>query len=228
MSAGALAYDLLSPYETLVAELENVADHSGCGSIKQAGPMRERFKKEANGSISFDCVLLLRNWHARKERIHIVVHVQESITGKKSDYILTRSTVRVSYYSIRGTKATPLHTVHFDYGPEQACHPIFHAQISPDCVQIPAEDLIDLGHELEAQGAANIFKNARIPTSDMTLSSVLLCLVADHIDHAFFSDFRGRVRELQDRLPRPSFEKTRASLLAQSNHFRSVHWFAHM
>jgi len=229
MAAKGLPYALPSSYESLISKVDEVVTKANSGTVKMPETaLRDCFKRDnLTDPLTFVYEFQLRNWHARKERVHIVIQVQETITGVAPYFVLAKSTVRVSYFSVDGKKAFPLHTIHFDYGPAQKCHPIFHAQLTADHLSLSAEDLIELGHELVVHNPIKIFKNARIPTADMSLPSVLICLVADHIDNKFFPGFLDEVRDLQDKLPRPLFDHTKFSLQRQPHHLGSSHWYAH-
>jgi len=224
---GPVAYAVRSQYETLLADLEKQADQSDCGTLNATG----RFTREDNGRIHFECFLYLRDWRARgssaKERVHIVVQVQETMVEKQPVCVLERSTVRVSYFNIENGLAQLLHSVHFDHGDEEAGHPVFHAQLTRERISLPEETAGELEFEFPEGEVAEVFKNARIPTSDMTLPSVLLCLAADHFKGEFFVDFLARVKELQANMPQPIFAQTKQSLRTFPDHLRSSHWFAH-
>ncbi len=226
-----LPYEVVNAYERLVAALEDASSDADCGFIKYTDPLPACFKFDHEGLAIFDCCLHLTEWKARgssaKERVNILVHIHEAF--RRSDRVLVRSTVQVSYFRIEKTSATLLQSVHFDYGPEQDAHPLFHAQISNEPIKLSAEDEEGLEFQF-ARTPCNVvcFKNARIPTSDMTFPSVLLCLAADHFGQPFFSEFMERVLDLQEKMPRADFQKLKASIASDPDHLRSSHWFAHM
>jgi hypothetical protein len=119
--------------------------------------------------------------------------------------------------------------MHFDYGDELACHPVFHVQSCPEMVELSQDDAEALEFDFPNDTwRAICFKYARIPTSDMTFSSVLLCLAADHMRPEFFSEFMGAVREVHGRMPLPAFTRLKSSIAREPNHLRSFHWYAHM
>src|SRR5579871_4010325 len=95
---GPLPYDMKQPYEKLITELEDLGDKSDCGPLKIVGQFR---KTEVDNVFCFDCYLHLQRWKERgssaKERISIVVHIQETIQRQNHEYVLTRSTVHVNY-----------------------------------------------------------------------------------------------------------------------------------
>jgi hypothetical protein len=108
------------------------------------------------------------------------------------------------------------------------CHPLFHAQLCSDHIALDGFSAGEIGFEYQIDPApASCFRDARIPTSDMTLPSVLLCLAADHFEKPFFCQFREEATVLQQTLPRPAFNSLRQSIAAAPDHLRSSHWFSH-
>jgi hypothetical protein len=228
---GPLPYDVKQAYEKLLNELDDLAAKSNFGPSKVTGI----FKKSENvaNQYSFDCYLHLQRWKERnspskKRAINIFMHVQETILLQKGNYTLTHSTVRVSYFKVNKTRAILLHSIHFDHGKPEESHPIFHAQLSRDIVTLPDVGANELGFDFTQKSGNEVFKNARIPTSDMTLPSVVLCLAADHINAGHFCEFFKSVLKLQQKMPQPIFQKTKTSIATQPDHLRSSHWFAHM
>jgi len=224
-----LPYEITQAYEALVADLEDKGISGGCGSIKPNRPLLGCFKSLDAERVHFECYLHLKEWKFRgvsPKRIHILLHAQEQI--RRSDRILLSSTVQVSYFTVENTNATLLQSIHFDYGPNQDAHPLFHAQVTNKPISLPANETDSLEFDFQVVLPAHSwFRDARIPTSDMTFPSVLLCLAADHLGPSFFNAFLKKVRDLQKKMPCSSFEDLKASLAAEPNHFRSSHWFAH-
>jgi hypothetical protein len=129
---------------------------------------------------------------------------------------------------VENSRSRLVQALHYDFvEPGQGGHPFFHAQLTNEA--IPDADLrsVDCQLELELQADSDdCVVTTRIPTPDMTLASVLYCLVADHLDATRFAEFAGRVHAIQNRLPAPGFESIRRSLEG-ATHFKSSHWFAH-
>jgi hypothetical protein len=121
-------------------------------------------------------------------------------------------------------------SLHFDFVESgQPHHPFFHLQLTDEL--IPEGDLSSVGFDLEIEppGQSNhCWVTTRIPTPDMTLASVLYCLVADHFGDGVFDQFANKIHLLQGRLSCPKFDTLKASLGKFPTHFKSSHWFAHM
>lgn len=232
MAGAGVPYALTSRYERILNALSDAASQSNTGFVYSRQSLVPCFRRLGD-SIIFDCYLFLRDWRRRpttsKDKVEIVIHIQETMDGTATS--LEKSTVRIGYFNADGGNLAPLHTVHFDYGPNEDLHPTFHAQLSPEPIVIPAEYHEELSCELQfppPQFRLTCFPWARIPTSDMTLPSVLLCLAADHIGGSFFREFRSQLIEIHREMPLPAFDSLRDSFKASDTHIRSDHWFAHM
>lgn len=216
-------------YDLLVSAFEDAAGEANCGLLQATRPLSAKFLPAPDDCNTFEAYIHLYEWNVRstsgKERVHILLHVQETI--ECATRRLTHSTVRVGYFQVQDNRAILLHSVHFDHGPTQDAHPMFHAQLTSETFNLPKTVAQELEFAYEQVPCNGCFKNARIPTSDMTLPSVLLCLAADHIQFRVFCDFYEKVQSIQAELPQPIYETTRASIEASPGHLRSSHWFAH-
>ncbi len=223
-----LHHKITGKYEALIQELKDVGTKADCGDVAEAKPIHSCFRSDQTGNELFECVLHLKEWRWKgvsgKERINILVQAREKI--RRQDHALLTSTVCVNYF--RAQDGTFLQAFHFDYDPSQADHPLFHMQVTDRCVELSAEDLAALEVTLPAAGLAGVLRCARVPTCDMTLASVLLCLAADHVGGTIFAEFFERICELQKEMPQPDIAKLRASLTAAPSDVRSSHWFRHL
>ena len=158
----------------------------------------------------------------------IVVKALE--TFNKPSWLLTKSSVYLNYFVVSDSAADLVQSMHYDFvDGGQADHPFFHLQLTDEL--IPESDLRSTGFDLEIRllkQPNECWVTTRIPTPDMTLASVLYCVVADHLGAVSFKQFAENVHSIQDRLPPPSFEALKKSLQKTSVHFKSCHWFAHM
>lgn len=225
-----LKYAELASYDDLVGALEDVTDNANCGDIKWTKPLSRRFD-QAGGQANFSAYLHLRNWKwyggSRKNGLHILLQIREKICC--ADKALLESVVQIDHYSVEGRTATLLESIHYDFGGAQDRHPLFHAQLCRTHIALDplVAREIEFRYDIDA-GRWNCFGRARIPTSDMTLASVLLCLAADHFEKYFFNQFRKRALELQEKLPHPAIESLAKSIEDKRDHLGSSHWFAHM
>jgi hypothetical protein len=225
----AVKYSVTSAYERLVQEMDAAANRANAGTVRFRSSFVPCFARNAEG-VTFDCFLVLENWKWRgaetSERVTIVMQAHETMTPDVSS-ILT-SVVVLSYYDMKEGKPSLLHSVHYDFGRPLDCHPTFHAQLTHKPIVLPEKESTELNCSLTfTDEKSRCFKNARIPTSDMTFGSVLVCLAADHIGGSFFTEFRDKALEIQNTMPRPDYTFLQNSIAANLTHLRSSHWFAH-
>jgi hypothetical protein len=228
MAAGLLPNAVISAYESLVNALQQASENAN-GYVSWTKPLASRFRlaERDNDVVEFDAYLHLDEWKARRSTMSILVHARERI--RRSTQALIQSSIHLSYYGVEGRVARHFHSLHYDYGAAQLHHPIFHCQLCHDAVELSPDVAAELAFDYQrAASTASCFREARIPTSDMTLPSVLLCLAADHLKDSFFEDFFEKVRAVEDKMPLPAFDRTKNSIVANPEHLRSTHWFAHM
>ena len=226
----ALPGKVYDAYDRLLQAFRKVAEEASAGMVYL--PCVRACFSYANGRSHFECYLHLKDWRWRpgktSERVTIIVRAQELIAEKPPEVL--KSTVSVSYLTIQDQCAKLLHTIHFDYDcPPQDNHPVFHAQLADEAVVIPEPQAREIRFDCQVDPAkVPCFGNGRIPTSDMTLSSVLLCLAADHMVATFVQKYTKSLREIGGNLPTPKCDALRDSLVKEPQNLRSWHWFAHM
>ena len=196
-------------------------------------PVGSCFTESGKGqTVEFKKCLYLKDWPSRtlpaRKRLDIAVMAREVIT--KISWQLIKSTVYLNYFVVANDTAVLVQSFHYDFQEEgQHDHPVFHIQLN--CETIPEIDLQNTGFDLQLKlqdPPNNSWVTTRIPTSDMTLASVLYCLVADHLGPVVFKQFAKRVKSMLELLPRASFDPLRNSIQNSSAHFKSSHWFARM
>jgi len=196
-------------------------------------PVASCFTESGNSqTVEFKRCLYLKDWPCRKlpasKRLDVAVMALEEIT--KVSWRLKRSTVYLNYFVVSNATAVLVQSLHYDFlEGGQPHHPFFHVELTHDAIS--ENDLRSTGFDLQLklqEPPSNCWVTTRIPTSDMTLASVLYCLVADHLDPRFFDQFAERVHSMLEGLPPPSFDPLRNSIQNSSAHFKSSHWFAHM
>lgn len=223
-----LKYGDREKYDALVEFLRATCEQANCGTVAWTR-LCDRFRY-TSGKAELTGYLHLRDWKWRgasaSERVHILAEIQETV--RCSDRVLLKSTVRLDYYSVADDTAELLQCVHFDFEGEKDNHPIFHVQCRKDPIVLDASIKQELAFEYDIKSDhVTCFRDARVPTSDMTFPSVLLCLAADHFAKPFFCEFREKAKQLQQLLPQPVFKSLADSLSDDPDHLRSSHWFAH-
>jgi hypothetical protein len=223
-----------SAYEAFLEAFRTAAEMANRDVKFPDRPIRSCFSQAGEGSAVFEQYLYLKSWPSRRlgssRRLDIAVKALETFTTK-SEWQLIKSTVYLNYLLISDSKAKLVQSLHYDFDVSgQLGHPLFHAQL--DMELIPEHELRSTGFDLEItspQEPNECWVTTRIPTPDMTLPSVLYCLVADHLGTDIFNQFAEKVHPmLEDKLPPPNFEALKSSLIESSSHFKSSHWFAHL
>ncbi len=219
-----------SRYENLLAQLDHVGERANAGPVRRDNAVVRGFRP-AGELVTFEYYVVLERWPARpgsqKEYVDIIVRAREVLSGDASE--LVRSTVDVSYFSHGRSVDAHLHTLRFDFAPSSARHPVFHAQLDPAPLILPPDVASDINCRLQFDTApARCCKEARIPTCEMTLGSVLVCVVADHVDADLFAEFFGSVLPILQQMPLPSYEPAMfRSISGDCSRLGSFHWFAH-
>jgi hypothetical protein len=148
----------------------------------------------------FEIVMHLPRWKARRKEVYIILHATETIQRRSGGAaIVTKSTVRLSYCDVE-EECELLHSIHYDFDKIVEKHPLFHAQVTNEAPSLPdvAQQELEI---ILPKPRSPLFKFARIPTSDMTLPSALLCLAADHCgDQEAFDAFREKVMSLREKM----------------------------
>jgi hypothetical protein len=222
-------------YENLLSEFENIADEANCGFVSKVQNPCACFRPEEHGRESFKCLFHCKDWKWKSSTgskhktkvVNILVAARETI--RRRDLALLSSVVQVNYLDVDNAAARLLQSFHFDYDPCQRDHALFHAQVGDDVINLSEADIEALGIDftLPENAAESHHRSARIPTCDMTFSSVLVSLVADHVGGPFFRKFRSIAVEHQKKMPLPLIQKLCRSLEAGTKDVRSSHWYCH-
>ncbi len=157
--------------------------------------------KQKDGFFELDEKIHLPNWpeQAKTEdakrpnrEIDIVVHARERFSLAKP-HLIEESKISVSYFRIDSNfsppTAIPFSTIRFDYDRQlRLSHPLFHFHFCPKPVEAPDPAVLESWHfEISSMPNASCYP-FRVPTPHMGLCSVLLGLVAEHLDVEKFRD----------------------------------------
>jgi hypothetical protein len=229
MAGGGLRGQIVVAYDDLVYALKEASENAGVGFVEWIDLPSAAFRADqAQQNVTIlDLKLHLVEWQAGNGSVSILIQVREAIDRTLQS--LRKSTVLVNYFEVNGQSARHLHSMHFDFEGAQDNHPVFHAQLCTDRVAVPEQHARKLAFEYQLDEAIpTCFQRARIPTSDMTFASVLLCIAADHLEPKFFKEFLQAVVDIQAKMPLPPCSQTRDSITATAGQLRSYNWFAHM
>jgi hypothetical protein len=240
-------YKLWGAYEAFIEAFRTAAEEANRPVEFDSTPLPSCFRPLESGKAMFERCIYLKGWPSRTlgtnnwssrtlsshKRLDIIVHALEEFT--RPDWLLTKSTVYLNYLVVSNNRARLAQSLHFDFDANarvQHPHPLFHVQLHLELVRFPENELRSMGLDAEVvvpQEPNECWVTTRIPTPDMTLPSVLYCLVADHLGAGIFNQFAEGVHSmLQDRLPPPNFDSVKESLQRSPDHFKSSHWFAHL
>jgi hypothetical protein len=226
-------YNIWGAYESLIEAFRGAVEDAGLTVSRLGVPVPSCFTQSADATgAEFKECIYLKDWPSRRlgkgKRLDIVIKALETL--ERPGWSLTKSTVYVNYFVVIGSEAELVQSLHYDFVQNgQVDHPLFHVQLSDELIS--EEDLRSVGFDLVIKAATqpnHCWVTTRIPTPDMTLASVLYCLVADHFGLGIFTQFASKVAKVQTRLPSPNFEALKNSLQNSMEHFKSSHWFAHM
>lgn len=226
-------YTVAGPYESFLGFFREAVEDADARVSTPDAPVQNCFTDSGEATtVAFkQCVYLKKcpcRGLSRDKRLDVVIMALEEIT--KGSWLLKRSTVYLNYFVVSNSEAHLAQSLHYDFEEGgQLAHPIFHAHLTAEL--IPEADLRSTGFDLKLvlpDPARDCSVTTRIPTSDMTLASVLYCLVAHHFGEGTFRQFAERVHSVQGNLPAPNFDALRNSFLKSNGHFKSSHWFAHV
>jgi hypothetical protein len=222
-----------SAYESLLEAFRAAVEDANLQIAIPARPVRSCFVQTGDATTAaFKECIYLKGWPCRRlagaKRLDVVIRALE--TFARPSWSLVKSTVYLNYFVVSDSTAELVQALHYDFVEGgQPSHPFFHVQLSDE--PIPEDDLRSTGFDLQVRLPAQpnqCWVTTRIPTSDMTLASVLYSLVADHLGEGTFSQFAKDVHPIQERLPLPNCQAMRKSFQESMTHFKSSHWFAHM
>lgn len=226
-------YKITSAYEDFIEAFRSAVEAANFEVVFPRRPLCSCFTKLGDSTdAEFEICLYLKGCPCRPlagcKRLDIVIKALE--TFMMPSWLLTKSSVYLNYFVVSDSAADLVQSLHYDFvDGGQADHPFFHLQLTDEL--IPEGELRSTGFDLEVRVPKQpneCWVTTRIPTPDMTLASVLYCVVADHLGAGSFKQFAENVHSIQDRLPPPSFDALKKSLARTSTHFKSSHWFAHM
>jgi hypothetical protein len=230
MSSPLVPYEVTNAYESLIEEFRNAVAGANGKVFPGYFPIQSCFvRSQENGKVIFKLGLYLKGCPCTKlpgkKRLDVQIKVLETL--EKASWALTKSTVYLNYFILSKSKLQPVRLLHFDFQEGgQTRHPLFHVQMMDEVIP---EDIGSFGADIEPRMRLKSNQESipsRIPTSEMTVASVLYCLAADHLGDGKFGEFAKRVCAIQSRLPKLRFEALKKSLNA-SKDFKSSHWFAH-
>jgi len=184
-----------------------------------------------NGVIEFQLLepIFLSNWPVYKgvpnQSVDISVHA--TFYYKKKDLLHTRSNVYLTYFLLNRQEmiAEPFANLRFDYHPDadDDAHPLLHAHIfSNDTPPVLPPSLKD--YNIKWDTIRTHFGGLRVPIPNMTLPSVLLCLVACHLGADKARDLLNKSRDNRKQFPHLNLSHGQIKLLTDHS-IAGCQWF---
>lgn len=232
MGSSAVSYKISSAYEAFLEAFRLTAEDAACEVSFPSLPIANSFRR-ADSEAVFAFTIYVKQLPCRRlsktKRLDLVIHALETL--ERSSWTLQKSTVYLNYFVISSSGGRLVQSMHYDFvHGGQADHPYFHLQFDTD--MISAGEFQSIGFDTSAiqvpEEDNESWVTTRIPTADMTLSSVLYSVVADHLGTSRFVEFAKKTDALYGRLPTLDFGYLKKSLEKEFAHFKSMHWFAHM
>jgi len=149
--------------------------------------------EQKDGYCELDAMIHLPKWpeqakidgtQRHRREIDILVHARERFSVAKP-HVIEESKVTVSYFRTVSNPPTATHlsTVRYDYDlPLRPSHPLFHFHCCRETVPQPNAAILESWRFEITQNANEGQYPFRVPTPHMSLCSVLLGLVAEHLD----------------------------------------------
>lgn len=223
-------------YETFFEAFRKAGNMDNVSVSFSTLPLPDCFTDSGSkATVEFNRCVYLKDLRCQRlpgsKRLHVVIRVREEIIKVNGEWLLAHSTVYLNYFVVSNSTALLAQSLHYDFKDGgQPNHPFFHVELTDEL--IPVEHIRSTGFDLELklpEQQVECWVTTRIPTPDMSFTSVLYSLAADHLQPHIFKQFAEDVESIiQKQIPRPAFDQLRESLKMNSLHFKSPHWFAHM
>ena len=183
-------------------------------------------------TLSLTTPIYLHNWPVKKSRpapfVDILIHADFDYEPKNFKSRHNRSSVCLTYIkrTLDGDTAIPIENLRFDYHPgaaNDASHPFIHAHIfakdKPN-FEMPKE----IKYRVNWDNLGARFDSFRLPTPNMTLPSVLCCLVACHLGEEKINALLKKTNRCRNELPGLTIEEKQHELLFD-NSLAGSQWF---
>jgi len=158
--------------------------------------------------------------------VDISVHAAFRYT--EGELLHTRSSVSLTYFKRDTHKkiAEPFENLRFDYHPDEddIAHPILHAHIFAHNRPDSEPKLLKRSCLIDWQSLGKRLKSFRVPIPNMTLPSVLCCLVACHLGANHLKDLLDKTENTRELFPHLAISEEQKALFSH-NSFAGSQWF---
>jgi hypothetical protein len=226
----AIPNQVRSAYEDFLGAFEKAVEDNAGQVFSPDPPLHSCFVDAGEGTVQFKRCLYVKNLPCRRlsaeKRLDVVIMVLEELE-RGDPWRVKKSTVYVNYFTVKDIQGQLVQSMHFDFNEDvQTDHPVFHLHMSDEIISNADMRSAHFDLEIHPLHPSNeCWVTTRIPTPDMTLTSVLYTLAADHLRTEIFAQFVKGVEPIQRRLPPLRFDAIKTSVQKSPQHFKSSHWF---
>ncbi|HUX66227.1 MAG TPA: hypothetical protein VMV31_01925 [Terriglobales bacterium] len=225
---------ILTAYDALLSKFEDVAIQSNLTVCQGDLPLASSFERTGQHEFKFSRSIHLKGLkpkqRPRGQTLSVILWAQERFSSPEkspNDWALVESNVRLNFFVEAKGQSRLVQALHYDFPKEcPAAHPLFHVQLTDELLPPEVLDTLKVTATVkEGRSGPPAWVGMRIPTPDMTLSSVLYCAVASYLKDEIFAKFAEDYELLKNRLLHPRFDPITDSLRDSPSHFKSSHWF---
>jgi hypothetical protein len=147
--------------------------------------------------------LYLHDWPYREgshDKVDILASCEETVS--LADGTCRKATVCVSYFVVKGEKATATESLHYDsLLPPQKKHPVCHVQCNCSLVKSP-ESFLRKRPDYSDEPIRRRLQHVRIPSAFVNLPGLVAILAADHMTEDHWNEFTRKCMKGRDKFPR--------------------------
>jgi len=174
----------------------------------------------------------LAGWPVRKDfpdpSVDISVDVDAVVRYEQGKMQHTKSSVYVTYFkrSAHEGIAKVLENLRFDFHPEigEADHPLLHAHVFSDKKPPSYPGQLMKNFTIDWHSLGERLNAFRLPTPNMTLPSVLCCLVASHLGADMLKALLDKTKNQRESFPSLAISSEQLELFSR-NPFAGSQWF---
>lgn len=166
--------------------------------------------------------LYFREWPYKTASTNDVVDILIKATERINidNMHIVYSNVEVAYYKLKDGQHTLLESFHYDFDKQEPSHPTFHVQLCCQGISGLPQDFQRLRGNVDNRIIRH--ENLRIPTAHMSLISVLVSIVADHLSS---QELNNLIQEIRGTDNLPQVDPTRISGIVSNGDFCSLLWY---
>lgn len=183
------------------------------------------YNTATTGKMALNEPIYLKNWPYKtassKEFVDILIDASETVST--DDMSISESWVKVSYFKLINGECDLLESLHYDFKEKgEEAHPIFHVQLCHQALERLPQDFQTC--RVLRNEAISRHQHIRIPTAHMSLISVLVSIVADHLGSDMLKELIKETMKIGD-LPRVDSSQLFDRISGDNKNFRCFYWY---